>query len=93
VTVKKDSLLVYVLKFFGILAGRCASQSVGREIRIRGLQFSFFLIETLPMVKTFPRVFKNCSDRLRKGQLPRDQVRSFSLWKETFGGGARAHFL
>ena len=25
VTVKKDSLLVYVLNFFGILAGRCGS--------------------------------------------------------------------
>ena len=25
VTVKKESLLVYVLKFFGILAGRCGS--------------------------------------------------------------------
>ena len=25
VTVKKDSLLIYVLKFFGILARRCGS--------------------------------------------------------------------
>ena len=30
VTVKKDSLLIYVLKFFGILAGRCGSV-VARE--------------------------------------------------------------
>ena len=36
VTVKKDSLLVYVLKFFRIVAGRCGSVVVReREIRIR----------------------------------------------------------
>ena len=32
VTVKKDCLLVYALKFFGILAGRCGS---GKEERLR----------------------------------------------------------
>ena len=42
VTVKKDSLLVYVLNFFGILAGRCGSVVVRerdriRKLRVRGL--------------------------------------------------------
>ena len=58
VSVKKDSMLVYVLKFFGILAGRCGSVVIrerdydtkGPGSRARfdpGLRFSFFLIETL----------------------------------------------
>ena len=44
VNVKKDSLLVDILKFFGILAGRCGSVVLKREIR-----FSFFLVEILPI--------------------------------------------
>ena len=35
VTVKKDSLLVYVLNFFGILADRCGSVVVRERDRIR----------------------------------------------------------
>ena len=31
VTVKKDSLLIYVLKFFGILSGRCGSVVVSER--------------------------------------------------------------
>ena len=55
VSVKKNSLLVNVLKFYGILAGRCGS--AGRETGIApgsrsgsdpaALRFSFFLKETL----------------------------------------------
>ena len=40
VNVKKDSLLVDLLKCFGILAGRCGSVVVRQR-------FSFFSIETL----------------------------------------------
>ena len=41
VIVKKDSLLVDLLKFFEILAGRCGS------VVVKDIRFSFFLIETL----------------------------------------------
>ena len=58
VIVKKDSLLVYFLKFFGILVGRCGSVSgKGETLGYEGsgfdawfdlgLRFSFFFIETL----------------------------------------------
>ena len=48
VTVKKDGLLVYVINFFGILAGRCGSLVVReRDQLLRPWwRFSFFLIET-----------------------------------------------
>ena len=61
VTVKKDSVLVYVLKFFFNFGGRCGSVVVrkrdwdsrsGFDPRTR---FSFFLIETLSM--TGQRIF------------------------------------
>ena len=58
VTVKKDSLLVYVLKFFGISVGRCGNvvvresdqDTIGLGSRSRfdsGLRSSFSSIETL----------------------------------------------
>ena len=41
-----------------------------------GLRFSFFLIETLSITgQKFSRCLKNGSDRLRKGQLLRLQLR------------------
>ena len=57
-TVKKDSLLVYLLKFLGILVGRCGSVSgmgerlVYEESRFEAwfyprLGFSFLFIKTL----------------------------------------------
>ena len=57
-TVKKDSLLVYLLKFLGILAGRCGSVSgMGERLGCEEsgfeawfdprLRFSFFFIKTL----------------------------------------------
>ena len=61
VNVKKDSLLVDILKFFGILAGRCCSvySSAKREIR-----FSFFLVEILPINRSkISKCLKICSDR------------------------------
>ena len=81
VSVKKDSLLVYVLKFFGILAGRCGSAVVrerDRDTKAPGwrsgfdpaLRFSFFLKETLSITgQKCSKCLKNGSDRLRKGQL------------------------
>ena len=44
VKVKKDSLLVDLLKFFGILAGRCGSVVVGERDSIF---FLFLITETL----------------------------------------------
>ena len=87
VTIKKDSLLVYVLKFFQILAGNNFSKfwrsSVVARERERdwdtkgpgsnaGLRFSFFLLEALSKTgQSFSKCLRNGSDRLRKGQLPR----------------------
>ena len=70
VTVKKDSVLVYVLKFFLNFGGRCGSVVVrkrdwdSRSGFDPGSRFSFFLIETLSMTG-------HGRDRLRKGQLRR----------------------
>ena len=58
ISVKKYSLLVYVFKLFGVLAGQCDSVAVrGREKEIKvpgsrsefdpGLLFSFLLTEAL----------------------------------------------
>ena len=58
VTVKKDSLQVYVLNLFGILTGLCGclvaserewdTKGPGSSSRFDpGLRFSFFFIETL----------------------------------------------
>ena len=78
VSVKKNSLLVNVLKFFGILAGRCGSAVVRERDRdtkapgstLAALRFSFFLKETLSTTgKKFSKRLKNGSYRLRKGQL------------------------
>ena len=69
VLVKKNSLLVYVLKFFGILAGRCGGVVVRKTVKetngrgSSGLWFSFFLMATLSVTSE--------KLRLRKGQLPR----------------------
>ena len=75
VTVKKDCLLVYALKFFGILAGRCGS---GKEERLGQersgidpwLRFSFFLMETISITgQNVFRCLQNGRDRLQKGNL------------------------
>ena len=78
VTVKTDSLLVYVLIFFGISAGRCGS------VFYKGYERSEFEVQVLPWVaiffqflierlsitgQKFSKCLKNGSDRLRKGQL------------------------
>ena len=79
VAVKKDSLLVCVLKYFGILVSRCGSVVVRERDKDTkdqglidpGLRFSFFLIETLKITgPKFSKCLKNGSDRGRKGQLP-----------------------
>ena len=61
VSVKKDSLLVYGLKFFGIMAGRCSSVVVReRDSDTKGpagfdlgLRFCFFFHRTLSGQKLF----------------------------------------
>ena len=61
VTVKKDSVLFYVLNFFLNFGGRCGSVVVrkrdwdSRSGFDPGTRFSFFLIETLSM--TGQRIF------------------------------------
>ena len=44
--VKKDSLLVYVLKFFGFLAGRCPGRCGYVVVRERDLNYRFFRVST-----------------------------------------------
>ena len=81
-SVKKNSLLVNVLKFFGILAGWYGSAVVrerDRDTKAPGsrsgfdpaaLRFSFFFEETLSITgQKFSTCHKNGSYRLRKGQL------------------------
>ena len=48
VTVKKDSLLIYVLKFFGILAGRCGCK--GERLRF---EISGFVVRIRPWIAIF----------------------------------------
>ena len=79
VSVKKNSLLVNVLKFFGILAGWYGSAVVrerDRDTKAPGsrsgfdpaaLRFSFSFEETLSIIGQ--KCHKNGSYRLRKGQL------------------------
>ena len=74
---------MYVLNFFGILAGRCGSvvlrerdkdtKGLGSRFRFDpGLRFSFVLTEKLSITgQKFSRCLKNGSDGLRKGQLRR----------------------
>lgn len=56
VSVKKNSLLVYVLTFFGIFGSQCGSVVVtetGKDERYgfdSGLRCSFVLIETLSII-------------------------------------------
>ena len=80
VTVKTDSLLVNVLKFFGLLAGRCGSGSGERKRLDKkrpdsfsrfepGLQFSFFLIETLSIAKTRSFINKHGGSRLVQAKV------------------------
>ena len=80
VTVKKDSLLVYVLNFFGILAGRCGSVVVRERDRIRKVQvrvlpwvviYFLFNRKTFNTGQKFSRCLKNGSEGLRKGQMRR----------------------
>ena len=75
VSVKRDSLLVYRLKFFGLLAGRCGSVVVRKRdwdtkgacsvSRLDpGSRFSFFLIGTLSITERFRTgQAANCTDR------------------------------
>ena len=95
VTVKKDSLLVYVFHFFGILAGRCGSVAVRERDKDRKdtgsrsrldpmLPFCFFFIETLSITgQKFSICIKNGSDRLRKRQLWRLPIR-VTPWRFSF---------
>ena len=74
---------MYVLEFFGPLAGRCGTVVVReRDWDTKdpdswfgldpGLRFSFFLIDALSITgQKFSKCLKNGSDRLRKGQLHR----------------------
>ena len=79
ISFKKDSLLVYVLKFFQILAGRCCSVVVREKVLgyersgfDPGLRLTFLLIEILSITgqKCSNKCLKNGSNRLRKGTLP-----------------------
>ena len=75
VSVDKDRLLVYVLEFFGILAGRCGIAMVREKEKIRKagsrsgsipwLRSFFLLTETLSITgQKFSICLKNGGDRL-----------------------------
>ena len=75
VSVKKDSLLVYALKFLGIMAGRCGSVVVRErdsDTKVPGstlgCDFLSFFIEH-SRVKNFLSCHKNGSDRTYEREL------------------------
>ena len=78
-SVNKNSLLVYVLRFFRILEDWCGKgERLGYErsrLEVRfhpGLRFSFVIKGTLSLSITgqkFSKRLKNGGDRLQKGQL------------------------
>ena len=88
---------MYVLEFFGPLAGRCGTLVVReRDWDTKdpgslfgfdpGLRFSFFLIEALSITgQTFSKCLKNGSDSLQKGQLRRICERSHEVHCTTKG--------
>ena len=83
ISVKKYSLLGYVFKFFGVLAGQCDSVVVrgrNKELKVPGSRSEFdprllLLIEALSTTgQKFSYCLKNGSNRLRKGQEQRRLV-------------------
>ena len=79
---------MYVLNFFGILAGRCGSVVVRerdkkRKVRVRGPGLTALGCDFLSFNRNafsitgqmFSKCLTNGSDRLRKGQLPRRSVK------------------
>ena len=89
----RDSLLVYVLKFCGILAGRCGSVVVRkREIRMRKVRVRpwaakyyhtdpIFFLFNRKTLNNRSKCLQNCSDRSRKGNLPRLHMKSNDVVK------------